>query len=406
MLRPVATLVAAHVCSMLGFATFAALLPQLRDAWGLSNAQAGIVGGMFFAGYVVAVSSWTALTDRTDARKVYAIASACTAAGSAGFAWLARGFASASFFQALLGAGIAGTYMPGLRLLSDRVSGPMQSRSIAFYTSAFGIGTALSLAMAGAVAARAGWKAAFLVAGAGPLVAAALVLAFLSRLQKLQKEPAAPRAAALVPFRSWVPILKNRAAAGYIAGYAAHCLELFGSRSWMVAFLTFSSGVQSAGREFPWSAQSIAAVVNLLAVPASIAGNEAALRVGRRPWILLAMIASSATGIALGFSAHWHWSVVVGLLVVYSMMVMADSATLTAGLVATAPPQLRGSAMGLYSLAGFGGGMVGPIVFGAALDAAGGQASSLAWLAGYAAIGSGCLAAPFVVRFFSRRRHG
>ncbi|MFL5420935.1 MAG: hypothetical protein ACJ79Y_09240, partial [Myxococcales bacterium] len=74
--------------------------------------------------------------------------------------------------------------------------------------------------------------------------------------------------------------------------------------------------------------------------------------------------------------------------------------------VATAPPQLRGSAMGLYSLAGFGGGMVGPIVFGAALDAAGGQASSLAWLAGYAAIGSGCLAAPFVVRFFSRRRHG
>jgi MFS family permease len=399
-LKPVATLVAAHVCSMLGFATFAALLPQLRDAWGLTNAQAGIVGGMFFAGYVVAVSSWTALTDRSDARKVYAIASVCTAAGSAGFAWLARGFASASFFQALLGAGIAGTYMPGLRLLSDRVSGPAQSRSIAFYTASFGIGTALSLAAAGAVAARAGWKAAFLVAAAGPLVAAALVLAFLS---PLQKEPAVPRAAALVPFGSWVPILKNRAAAGYIAGYAAHCLELFGSRSWMVAFLTFSSGVQSAGRAFPWSAQSIAAVVNLLAVPASIAGNEAALRVGRRPWILLAMTFSGATGIALGLSVRWHWSVVVGLLVAYSMLVMADSATLTAGLVAAAPPQLRGSAMGLYSLAGFGGGMVGPIVFGAALDAAGGEASSIAWVAGYAAIGIGCLAAPLVVRFFSRR---
>ena len=105
---------------MLGFATFAALLPQLRDAWGLTNAQAGIVGGMFFAGYVAAVSLWTALTDRTDAVKIYAIASLVTAAGSAGFAWLARGFASACFFQALLGAGIAGTYMPGLRLLSDR----------------------------------------------------------------------------------------------------------------------------------------------------------------------------------------------------------------------------------------------------------------------------------------------
>src|SRR5205085_323017 len=117
-MSPVAILVAAHVCSMLGFATFAALLPQLRDLWSLTNAQAGIVGGMFFAGYVVSVSSWTALTDRGDGRKVYAAGALCAAAGSAGFGWLARGFGTGIFFQALLGAGIAGMYMPGLRLLS------------------------------------------------------------------------------------------------------------------------------------------------------------------------------------------------------------------------------------------------------------------------------------------------
>src|SRR5256885_7638617 len=399
-MNPVLILVAAHICSMLGFATFAALLPELRDTWALSNAQAGIVGGMFFAGYVAAVSSWTALTDRGDARKVYGAASLVAAAGSAGFASLARGFASASFFQALLGAGIAGTYMPGLRLLSDRVFGPRQSRAIAFYTSSFGIGTALSLALAGAVAARSGWKAAFLVAGAGPLVAAALVLAW---VHPLQQEAAAFRAAALWPFASWARILRQRESAGYIAGYAVHCLELFGSRSWMVAFLTFSSGLQPAGRGFPWSAQSIAAIVNLLSVPASIAGNEAALRVGRRRWILLAMTASGATGIVLGSSARWHWVFVVLLLVAYSMLVMADSATLTAGLVAAASPELRGSAMGLYSLAGFGGGMMGPVVFGAALDLAGGAGRSMAWLAGYAAIGSGCLAAPAAVRLFASR---
>jgi MFS family permease len=220
----------------------------------------------------------------------------------------------------------------------------------------------------------------------------------------LQQQAAAPRAAAaLWPFASWARILRQRETAGYIAGYAVHCLELFGSRSWMVAFLTFSSGLQVAGRGFPWSAQSIAAVVNLLSVPASIAGNEAALRVGRRRWILLAMTASGATGIVLGSSARWHWVVVVLLLVAYSMLVMADSATLTAGLVAAAPPELRGSAMGLYSLAGFGGGMVGPVVFGAALDVAGGAGKSIAWLAGYAAIGSGCLAAPAAVRLFAPR---
>ena len=157
-MSPVALLVAAHICSMLGFATFAALLPQLRDLWSLTNAEAGVVGGMFFGGYVVSVSWWTALTDRGDGRKVYAAGALCTAAGSVGFGWLARGFASGILFQALLGAGIAGMYMPGLSLLSDRITGPKQSRSIAFYTASFGIGTALSLALAGFIAPRAGWR--------------------------------------------------------------------------------------------------------------------------------------------------------------------------------------------------------------------------------------------------------
>jgi hypothetical protein len=93
---------------------------------------------------------------------------------------------------------------------------------------------------------------------------------------------------------------------------------------------------------------------------------------------------------------------VVALLAAYSMLVMAESGTLTAGLVSAAPPELRGAALGLYSLAGFGGGMLGPMVFGAALDAAGGALHAVAWIAGYAAIGAGCLAAPLVARSFAR----
>ena len=79
-MRPLVILLVAHVFSMLGFSTFAALLPEIRDGWALSNAQAGIVGGMFFAGYVVSVSSWTALTDRGDGRRVYGAATLFAAA--------------------------------------------------------------------------------------------------------------------------------------------------------------------------------------------------------------------------------------------------------------------------------------------------------------------------------------
>lgn len=387
---------------MLGFATYAALLPQLRDAWALSNVEAGVIGGMFFAGYVAAVSYSTALTDRVDGRRIYLVGSLVAAAASVAFGLFADGLLAAACFQALLGAGIAGTYMPGLRLLSDRVSGAAQSRYIAFYTSFFGIGTAFSFALAGAIAPAAGWRAAFVVSAAGPLLAGLLVF-FCIRKREAKGSGARTAFAfrTLFPLAAWRKVLSHRGAAGYTLGYTAHCLELFGSRSWIVAFLAFSAGLQ-AGTNFPWPAPTIAAAANMLAVPASIVGNEIALRIGRQRWIVTAMAASGSCGVLLALSASWHWGIVLALLVVYSMLVMAESATLTAGLVGAAPPELRGAAMGLYSLAGFGGGMLGPMVFGGALDAAGGAGRPLSWALGYAAIGAGCLAAPLVARAFGR----
>ena len=402
--RAAVVLIAAHILSMVGFATFAALLPELRDLWALSNAQAGMIASAFFAGYVATVSYWTALTDRTDGRRVYLAGCLLATAGAAGFGLAAHGLAGAMFFQVLLGAGVAGTYMPGLRLLSDRTAGPSQSRYIAFYTSFFGIGFALSLVLAGVLAPAYGWRSAFVVSAVGPLCAGWLVFFSIEKTRTELKRGGPFSFATLFPVASWGKVLASRAAAGYTLGYVAHCIELFGSRSWMVAFLTYAAGLQAAGEAFPWNFAGIAAAVNLFAVPASIVGNEIALRVGRRQWIQIAMLGSGACGIGLAFAGPLHWAFVIALLIVYSMLVMAESATLTAGLVAAAPAELRGAALGLYSLAGFAGGMLGPSLFGVALDLAGGKTSVAAWAWAYAAIGAGCLAAPLVVRLFAKAR--
>jgi len=403
-LNPATALVAAHVLSMAGYATFAALLPELRDLWSLSNAEAGLIASAFFAGYIATVSGWTALTDRMDPRRVYFAGALATAAGCAGFGALAQGLAGGMLFQALLGAGVAGTYMPGLRLLSDRTSGASQSRYIAVYTSFFGIGTALSLGFTGAVAPVFGWRAAFIAAAAGPAVAGMMVMLWVPGERGQTRPSGRISLATLFPVDAWRKVLAIRSAAGYTLGYVVHCIELFGSRAWMVAFLGYSAGLQAAGSAYPWNFAAIAAIVNLLAVPASIAGNEVALRIGRRRWIEIAMVGSGACGILLAFTGAAHWSLVVLLLTAYSMLVMAESATLTAGLVATAPPELRGAALGLYSLAGFTGGMLGPSLFGVALDLAGGKDSAIAWGWGYAAIGAGCLAAPVALRLVAKGR--
>jgi MFS family permease len=390
-------LILAHIVSMMGFSTYPALLPELQAAWQLSNSEAGIIGSFFFAGYIGTVSFWTALTDRVDGRWVYAAGSAFALAGCAGFGLLATGFVTACAFQVLLGVGVAGTYMPGLRLLSDVTHGPALSRYIAFYTAFFGVGAALSFALAGWIAPVAGWPAAFVFSAAGSAVSGLMVFFSLA-----PKKPTGSSHSILFPLAAWRKVLAHRASLGFMLGYGVHCLELFGSRGWMVAFLGFAAGVGSAGGS-PWGAATIAAVVNLAAVPASILGNEMALRLGRRRWILIVMSSSSLAGVALAFAAPLHWAIVIAILIAYAMLVMAESATLTAGYVAAAPPELRGAAMGLYSLVGFGGGMLGPAVFGAALDLAGGQTRVAAWAWAYAAVGAGCLAAPLAVRLFRGR---
>src|SRR5712691_3276008 len=167
---------AAHVASMTGFSAYATLLPRLQGEWGLNNSQAGFISGAFFAGYMAAVPLLTSLTDRVDARRVYLVSSVVAGVGLAGMALLAKGLISASLLQLLAGAGIAGTYMPGLRALTDNVTGTgAQSRAVSFYTAVFGLGTSLSILLSGWIADTLGFRWAFGLGAIGPLVAGLMV---------------------------------------------------------------------------------------------------------------------------------------------------------------------------------------------------------------------------------------
>ncbi len=60
---------------------------------------------------------------------------------------MATGFWSALAFRALMGAGWAGSYVPGLKALSDLAEGQQQSRAIAAHAAAVGVSGALSCAL-------------------------------------------------------------------------------------------------------------------------------------------------------------------------------------------------------------------------------------------------------------------
>lgn len=379
-LRLAALICLAEALSMTGFAAYPAFLAELKAAWHLSGTEAGFVGGAFFFGYMLAVPLLAGITDKLDARNVFAFSCLLATAGSGGFALFAHDAGSAALFQALAGAGLAGTYMPGLKALTDRVGGPRQARYIAFYTATFGVGTSISLLLAGGLGSVLPWREAVGVLAIGPLASAAIFLLALNR------RPPHPESS-----RGWLPrfgpVLAQAESRAFIFGYTAHCWELFGLRSWLVAFIAFGYGLSAAD---PWLTPTEgAAAINLLGIPASILGNEVAGKLGARRWVAGVMLAAGLLCWIAGFSSGAPWWLMLGLLAIYFVSVMADSASLTAGLIAATPPAQRGAAMALYSLLGFGAGFVAPLVFGAILDAAG--SGSTAWGLAFGSLGLGGL---------------
>lgn len=407
-MKPLVLVLSAHAFSMVGFSSYAVSLVSLKEIWALSNTEAGVIASGFFIGYMLAVPMWTAMTDRRDARQVYAMGCLASAAASLGFGLSAQGFVSGLAWQMLLGAGVAATYMPGLRILTLIFTGKEQSRGVSFYTAFFGVGAALSLLLSGLALQALGWQWAMGLPALGPLLA--LLLMRLAAPDSIWSQtlpsPSMAKVSSsglhwqmLFPISAWRRACQSRAVVGYAFGYGVHCMELFGSRAWTVAFLVFAMAQPGSGH-WPFTAAAIAAFVNLISVPSSILGNEFALRVGRLPWIRAVMVVTTLFSMVLSLSAGlgFAWWITLVCLGLYSMLTMADSATLTAGFVQAAPEEVKGAAMGLYSLLGFGAGAVGPAVFGAVLDLAGGATQPPAWALAYLAIGLGCLVYPFVQR--------
>jgi len=374
----------AEVLYLSPLATFPALIPGFIAEWGLTNTEAGWISGAYYLGYMVTVPVLTVLTDRYDARLMLLAGCLLSALAALGFAIFADGFWSALAWRTLAGIGLAASYMPGLRALNDRNDSPVPTRGMVFYTASYSLGVGISFLLAGEAAAY-GWQFAFYLAAVGPASALLLMLAVLR-----PKKPTGGGSGKLFDFK---PVFANRAALGYILGYTGHCHELMAMRAWIVAFMACAA--TQAGDEPTISATIIAAIITVIGVPSSILGNELSLRFGRRRVVVgiltVSALLSCAVGLMVGVS---YWLAVVVVLL-YAVTVTADSGSLTAGTVTSAPAHQQGATMAVHSTLGVGVSFIGPLIVGIVLDVAGG--GILAWTLAFISMGVGALLGAWAV---------
>ncbi len=379
----------AQVLLCLSISIYATLLPEFRSIWRLSNTEAGWISAMLFAGYTVAVPILVGLTDRKDPKIIYLFSAGFGAVASFGFAYFADGLWSALFFHAMMGIGLAGTYMPGLKGLSDQIDERYLSRATAVYTSSFGIGTGLSFLITGIVSTAFGPSAAFITAGVAGFAALLIVWVV---LPAGHDNPDAPERWSWSDLKK---VVQNRTSMAYTLCYMFHNWELFGMRTWVVAFLIYTQN--ATGSDNVWLTPIvIATIFTISGMPASILGNEMAIRYGRRKVALVLMSISALVCFAVGFTSMVSYVLASIFCIIHGITIASESSTVTAGAIGNSIKGFKGATMAMHSTVGFIGSIMGPLMFGLMLDLGGGE-STLGFVLGFGHMGVIMLLGPLVL---------
>lgn len=364
----------------------AVMVQYLIPLWGMTNTQAGLLASAYAAGYMLAVPFLSSLTDRYDARRILLLGSLCSGLSTLAFALFASSWLTGVFIWGLAGASFAGAYMPGLRALTDRLETADASRSITLYTASYSMGVGFSFLVSQLVADAYGWRWSFGITCLGPFI-----MAFVA--WRMKPVLPIPKEGHLLDVR---PVLRNRPAMAYILSYGAHCFELYGFRTWLVAFWTFVIS-RHQGDSLP-NAMTVSFLASLLAMPASILGNELSLRFGRASAISWIQVISALTALSIGVLAGGSAWVILVLILVYAVTVLADSGSLTAGMMSCAQAQFKGLTLAMHSTVGFGLSALSGWMVGLALDSHGGTQDPQAWLAAFGVLAAGVMLGPLALR--------
>jgi len=340
----------------------ATVLPLLRAEWGASATALGWVFAAYQAGYVAAVLVLLPLTDRVHAGRVVLGSAVATAAASLLFPYLATDVWSASVLRAVAGAGLAGVYLPGVRIVAAAAPAERRGLAVGLYVAAFYLGASLSYGATGLLLGDGDWRRAALVLGACAALGVPLALL-------------APGSKPSVVARRFLDpaVLGDPAMRRTIAAYSGHSWELYVSRAWLAAFLASVVAAQgitpneSASLGGQWAA--LIAGMGTLGV---WLGGWLSDHWGRFPAALGLAAASGVISLVYGFLGGAGWPLLILVGCVYSVLIAADSAIYSTAVTELARPGQLGSAQAVQAFIGFSASTVSPVAAGAVLDLGGG----------------------------------
>src|SRR5437868_654242 len=344
--RVLTLLACAELLGMSLWFAASAVSSQLGARWQLSSSAVGWITAIVQLGFVLgtAVSAFLNLADIVPARRLFGLSAILGSVANA-TVLITPSYRGLLACRLLTGFALAGVYPPAMKMISTWFRS-RRGLAVGTIVGALTVGKAgpyLVHALPGA-----GVRPVVLSASAGATIAGFLVLMF----YRDGPFPFPPRRF------SWglvATVVRERRFRLATTGYLGHMFELYSAWTWIPTFVAMSAaaaGVAAADRR-----NVLSSLVTFCAIAIGgigcIWGGIVADRRGREWLVTVAMAASGACSLLIGFTFGRTLWLLVPVSLIWGFFVIADSAQFSVLVTESVPPHAVGTALTIQTSLGF-----------------------------------------------------
>jgi len=316
---------------------------ELASLWSLdarasarltSATQWGFISGTLF--YALAN-----LADRFDPRRVFCLSALVGAAANLGFAWASAGLGAALGFRFATGVALAGVYPVGMKLIASWYQAGLGWR-LGVMVGCLTLGTAFPYGVA-ALELALDWRSLASVASLAAALGGLLVLLGCDEGPYLRRR-------ARLDLRMIGAVFRHRPFRATAFGYFGHMWELYAL--WSLTGFWLDARFEDS-REWSDRVAMIAFLTVAIGALGCVIGGLISRKIGERKVALFALIGSGICCALSGFAFSLPGPALMVFLLIWGVLVVADSPQFSALAARHAPAEYTGTALTVQNGIGF-----------------------------------------------------
>lgn len=335
---------AVQVLGLAVWFSMSAVVPSLRNDWGLTAGGAVWLTASVQFGFVAGAVTSTVLNlaDRVPAQRLLAASAAAAAVCTVVLALFADRPAVAVPLRFMTGVFLAGVYPTGMKLMASWAGSAGRGRTMGVLIAALTLGSTLPHLIAGLGSLP--WRGVLLAAAAAGFLGSVIALVLVRPgPHAASAAPARNPRYALTMFTERGPRLAN-------LGYFGHMWELYALWTWIPSFLSAAP----AASELPGSVEiTVFLTMGLGGAAGCLLGGWGADRFGRSPAALTALLLSGLCCLLSPLLFHAPPLLLFAFCALWGAAVIADSGVFSTSLSEVADQRYIGTALTGQTAIGF-----------------------------------------------------